>query len=158
MRTGPHRPTVNIKEMNPNTLPPISEFHHSVDLQIRFNDIDILGHLNNTVYFSFYDTGKAYFFKSIRGERMDWKKVDTVIANVDCAYMKPIYFGESLQVLTRCVSIHEKSFRLQQVIVEKNTGEIKSAAETVMVGFDAATQTAAELTADLRSALEKSMG
>ena len=31
-------------------------FRHHTDVQIRFNDIDILGHVNNTVYFSFYDT------------------------------------------------------------------------------------------------------
>ena len=71
--------------MKPESIPSISEFRHKVPVQIRFNDIDILGHLNNTVYFSFYDTGKAYYFKEIRGEKMNWKRVDTVIANVNCA-------------------------------------------------------------------------
>lgn len=122
--------------MDSHKLPPLSEFEHSVDLQIRFNDIDILGHLNNTVYFSFYDTGKAYFFQHIMKGKMDWRKVETVIANVDCAYISSIYFGEEISVYTRCAGVYDKSFLLQQVIVEKNTGEIKSAAETVMVSFD----------------------
>lgn len=142
--------------MNPSTLPPLSEFRHKIDVQIRFNDIDILGHLNNTVYYSFYDMGKAYFFHDIHGGAFDWKKVETVIANVDCAYISPIFFGEEIEVRTRCTGVYEKSFVLQQVIVEKNTGEIKSAAETVMVSFDAKTQSSKELSPEWRRLLENS--
>ena len=29
-------------------------FRHTLPLQLRFNDIDLLGHVNNSVYFSFY--------------------------------------------------------------------------------------------------------
>ena len=116
--------------MDPKKLPPRKYFTHSVDLQLRFNDVDVLGHLNNTIYFSFYDTGKAYFFEHIMNSPMQWKHVDCVIANVDCAYISPIYFGEQIQVWTRVSEIHDKSFRLQQMLVEKNTGELKSACES----------------------------
>lgn len=143
--------------MNPNTLPPLSEFRHSVDLQIRFNDIDILGHLNNTVYFSFFDTGKAYFFESIMKSGMDWQRVESVIANIDCAYVSPVYFGDSIEVRTRCTGIYDKSFKIQQVIVEKNTGELKAAAETIMVSFNPDTKQSMEIPARWREALENSM-
>lgn len=143
--------------MNPNTIPPVSEFRHSVDLQIRFNDIDILGHLNNTVYFSFYDTGKAYFFDSILGGDIEWRRVESVIANIDCAYVASIYFGEEIEVWTRCMEIHEKSFRLQQILVEKHTGQLKSCAETVMVSFNPDTKTSQPIPQRWRDALEMSM-
>lgn len=141
--------------MNPNTLPPLSEFEHSVDLQIRFNDIDILGHLNNTVYFSFFDTGKAYFFEHIMDGKMDWQKVESVIANVDCAYIAPIYFGEEIEVWTRCKDVFDKSFVLQQVIVEKKSGEIRAAAETVMVSYDPAARRSMPVPDKWRDALLK---
>ena len=143
--------------MNPNTLPPLSEFRHSIDLQIRFNDIDILGHLNNTVYFSFFDTGKAYFFESIMKSRMDWQRVESVIANIDCAYVSPVYFGDSIEVRTRCTGIYDKSFKIQQVIVDKNPGEPKAAAETIMVSFNPDTKQSMEIPALWREALENSM-
>ena len=65
--------------MNPADLPSPSEFPLRTDLQMRFNDIDILGHLNNTVYFSFYDTGKAYYLEAIeaaQGGEMNWRRVE----------------------------------------------------------------------------------
>lgn len=38
-------------------------------MQIRFNDVDVLGHMNNTVYFTLYDTAKADYFAAVRGEK-----------------------------------------------------------------------------------------
>ena len=102
-------------------------FRHHTDVQIRFNDIDILGHVNNTVYFSFYG-------------QMNWQEVDTVIANVNCAYISPILFGEKVEVYTRCEALGEKSFKLRQMLVEKTTGEVKSVCETVMVSINRETK------------------
>ena len=84
---------------------------------------------------------------------MQWKHVDCVIANVDCAYISPIYFGEQIQVWTRVSEIHDKSFRLQQMLVEKNTGELKSACESVMVSFDPDTKQAVPMKEEWRRAL-----
>lgn len=119
-------------------VPDLSDFRCSTPVQIRFNDIDILGHVNNTVYLSFYDTGKAYYFNAVKHGNMDWQKVDTVIANINCTYMSSIVFGEDIEVLTRCTSMSEKSFVLLQVLRERNTHVVKSVCETVMVCYDPA--------------------
>lgn len=134
-------------------LPSLELFHNRVPLQLRFNDVDVLGHVNNTVYFSFYDTGKAYYFTAVRGERMDWKHVDTVIANVNCAYLAPIFFTDKVEVMTTTLSISEKSFRLLQMIREVNTGEVKSVCETVMVCFDPKTGKSVAVSNEMREKL-----
>ena len=41
------------------------QFHHVLPLQIRFNDVDKFGHVNNTVYFQFYDTAKTDYIASV---------------------------------------------------------------------------------------------
>lgn len=139
--------------MKNDKLPQISDFRHHIPVQVRFNDIDILGHLNNTVYFSFYDTGKAYYFKAVRGDLMQWKRVDTVIANVNCAYINSIHFGDHIECYTRCVEIGEKSFRLQQLLVRHPDMTIMSMCETVMVSFDPDTAHSTPLNDDWRRLL-----
>lgn len=123
-------------KINPAELPPVSSFRHRVDLQIRFNDIDILGHLNNTVYFSFYDTGKAYYLEAVQGGKMDWQRVESVMANVDCAFIEPVYFGTEVEVLTRCEHIGHRSMTIFQMLVDKNDGRVKSVCRSVMVSID----------------------
>lgn len=144
--------------MNPNEIPSTDLFHCSLPLQLRFNDVDVLGHVNNTVYFSFYDTGKAFYFSKVLGRRVDWKHVDTVIANIDCAYIAPIFFGEQIEVLTTCISISEKSFKILQVIRETQTGQIKSACETVMVSYDLKSKSAQPVPEEWRKKLEEFEG
>lgn len=139
--------------MNPSELPPISLFTHKMPLQIRFNDVDVLGHVNNTVYMAFYDTGKASFMTEILGRKIDWTDVDTVVANIDCAFIAPIFYGEDIEVLTCCRSIHDKSFKLLQMIRESKTLQVKSVCETVMVSFDAHTQKAVPLSEEWRNKL-----
>lgn len=122
--------------MKQDNLPSLSLFRHHTPVQLRFNDVDVLGHVNNTVYFSFYDTGKAYYFNAVRGRMQSWKHVDTVIANVNCSYLNSIVFGDEIEVLTRCVAIHEKSFLLQQMLVRLPEKTVMSVCDTVMVFFD----------------------
>ena len=55
------------------------KFKHSVPVQLRFNDADALGHVNNSVYFTFYDLGKTEYFKAVRGGEIP-KEVDIVVA------------------------------------------------------------------------------
>lgn len=137
--------------MNHTEFPPLEMFHCRLPLQLRFNDVDVLGHVNNTVYFSFYDTGKANYFTEVFGRKMDWHHIETVIANIDCAYIAPIYFSEHIEVLTTCISISEKSFRLLQMIRETETGQVKSICETVMVSFDPETGKTQPLSSDWKN-------
>lgn len=141
--------------MNPSELPLPGEFNHRMPLQIRFSDVDVLGHVNNTVYMAFYDTGKAAYMTELLGKKIEWKDVDTVIANIDCAFISPIFYGEEIEVLTKCVGVHDKSFRLLQMIIEKKKKEVKSVCETVMVSFDARTQKAMPLSQEWREKLTK---
>lgn len=48
-------------------------FHHTLPIQLRFNDVDKFGHVNNTVYFSFYDLGKTEYFASVC-PGVDWER------------------------------------------------------------------------------------
>lgn len=121
--------------MNPHELPSTDIFHHTTPIQLRFSDVDVLGHVNNTIYFTFLDTAKAQYFSDVRKEKVDWQHVDTVIANVNCAFISSILYGEEIEVLTTCTSISEKSFKILQLIREKNTSEVKALCETVMVSI-----------------------
>lgn len=143
--------------MYPHAIPPVESFNHSTDIQIRFSDVDVLGHVNNTIYFNYYDTGKSQFFSDILDRPIEWRKVETVIANVDCCYVAPIFYGEDIAVLTKCETVSDRSFKLMQVIWEKKKGVVKSACETVMVAFDPATQQGAEMPDHWRNALLASM-
>lgn len=126
---------------------------HSLPVQLRFNDIDILGHLNNTVYFSLYDLGKARYMEDIGLRPRGPEPPSSVIADVHCVYLKPIHYGDDIRVLTRCSEVGVRHFVLEQELVDAS-GEVRSRCRTVMVYIDPSTARATEIPPAFREALE----
>jgi len=112
------------------------KFNHRMPVQIRFTDIDMLGHLNNSVYLQFMDLGKVAYFTAVNGGPVDLTKARVVIVNVNCDFIAQTRIGERLEVLTLTESIGDKSLRLYQQVVNSDNGQIKCAATTIMAGID----------------------
>ncbi len=125
--------------MNKSRIPASTfEFRHRCPVQIRFNDIDMFGHLNNSVYFQFADLAKARYFMQMVGGRFNPKEIGTVVANVNCNFYAPTFFEEKIEVLTAVASISTHSLKMEQRIVN-DKGDVKCIIETVMVCFDPST-------------------
>lgn len=126
------------------------EFRHHQPVQLRFNDIDMLGHLNNSVYIQLMDLGKANYFHQFIDGRLDHDNLAIVVANINCDFHAPAYLEERLEVLTAVESMSERSLRLEQRVVNADTGEVKCRAITTMVNIDPKTCHAVEITKEWR--------
>jgi acyl-CoA thioester hydrolase len=115
-------------------------FNHSTPIQLRFNDFDALGHVNNSVYFSFYDLGKTSYFDEVMPDVSAGNEVGVVIANIQVSFLLPVYPGENVAVETAVVKIGNKSFKLLQQLIDVDTNEVKCICQTVMVCYDAKTK------------------
>lgn len=132
-------------------------FRHAVPLQLRFNDIDVLGHVNNNSQLALFDVGKTEFYNALRGQLADWSRVEAVIVNINCTFMEQIHFTDPMEVRTRVKKIGEKSFTIQQILRNTGTGLICSMCESVMVSVDYATKTSKPIPANIAEGLEKWM-
>jgi len=130
-----------------------TKFNHTIPIQLRFNDFDVLGHVNNSVYFSFYDLGKTAYFNEVLPALTTSKEVGVVIANIQVSFLLPIYPEEGVAVQTAVVEIGDKSFKLLQQLIDTDTNEVKCICHTVMVGFDAKTKTTRSIDDEWRQAI-----
>ena len=121
------------------------QYYHSLPIQIRFNDVDRYGHVNNNSYFAYYDLGKEEYLRNVL--KMDYRNSDVVpvIANINADFILPIFYGDEIIIETRVSHIGKKSFTLTQRAINQKTGNIVCQCSTVMVCFNLKTQTSAEL-------------
>ena len=131
------------------------KFRHAVALQLRFNDIDVLGHVNNNAQLALFDVGKTEFYNALRGQLADWSRVEAVIVNINCTFMDQIRFTDPMEVRTRVKKIGEKSFTLQQILRNTETGRICSMCESVMVSVDYATKASKPIPENIAEGLRK---
>ena len=116
-------------------IPETITFRHTVPVQLRFNDADALGHINNNAYFAFYDIGKTTYFDAVYGQYLPPHEIEWVVAHAEIDFVKPIFLPDKIAVQTAVSHIGHKSFDLAQRIVDEK-GEIRSEYRSVMVGFD----------------------
>ena len=110
-------------------------FHHTLPIQLRFNDVDKFGHVNNTVYFSFYDLGKTEYFASVC-PGVDWEKTGIVVVHIEADFVKQIFASDHIAVQTAVSEVGTKSFHLLQRVIDTKTNEIKCICKSIMVTFD----------------------
>lgn len=130
---------------NPRVPAAKHPFVHCQSIQMRFNDLDMFGHVNNNVYLSYMDLAKINYFRSINPYKDRHTKVDAVVVHIDTDFYSPSYFGDELEVWTAVTCISKRSFHLEQRVVNATTGETKCIGRTVMAGFDIETATSKPL-------------
>ncbi len=139
-------------------LPVIIKGRHRLDIQQRFNDYDMFGHLNNNAYFEYLDLAKQDYFTKVLGGAISPERLSVVVANVNATFYNATFPGEELCVVTRLKKLGQSSLTLEQQILNRADGSLKCGAITVMVGFDTRALSSTPITDGLRSALIKYEG
>ncbi len=105
-----------------------------VPIQVRFSDVDVMGHVSNTVYQNYFDSGKTSYFEEVIPE-MDFESIGIVGASIKIDYLKPIFRKTSILVETRITHLGNKSLTMEHYIIEENTNEVLSTCTAIMVCY-----------------------
>ena len=127
-------------------------FRHILPLQIRFNDVDKFGHVNNTIYFQFYDTAKTDYIAAVC-KGIDWGNLAIMVVKIEAEFMAQIKADSHIAGRTRVVKIGNKSFHLEQDVIDVDTLEVKSRCISVMVLYDLENQKTIPLPDEWRRAV-----
>jgi acyl-CoA thioester hydrolase len=111
------------------------KFHHTFPIQIRFTDVDRFGHINNTVYFTYFDLGKIEYFASACPV-MDLRKDGVVVVHIETDFLSQILANDRIAVQTAVSKIGNKSLDLIQQIIDTTLNEIKCKCKSILVAFD----------------------
>ena len=129
-----------------------NNYRHVLPLQIRFNDVDKFGHVNNTVYFQFYDTTKTDYIATVC-KGVDWERLAIVVVKIEAEFVSQIKGDDHIAGRTRIVKIGNKSFHLEQDVIDTDTQEVKSRCLSVMVLYDLERQQTIPLPDEWRKAI-----
>ena len=79
-------------------------------IQVRFTDLDVLGHVNNNVYLSYFEMARVHYFKELLGENWNWRKHTVVLAKNEVEYIRPVLLEHQPEVIMQMESFGNKSF------------------------------------------------
>jgi len=126
--------------MRPPEKPEKPTFRHVVPIQIRFNDIDMMGHINNAKIQEYFDLGRVHYFLDVFSGPLFEGELALVIASNKTDFFYPVLFSHHVEVRTSIYHFGNKSLKMLQQIYLVGDGSVVSSCDSVMVCFCKDTQ------------------
>ena len=127
-------------------------------VQIRFRDLDPLAHVNNTIYFTYFEEARSYYFDRLHPWLKQWPsgeahqqeddephnpRIQTgprgyryglLVKEISCTYQLPLIRSDRAEVGVRVTHVGRTSFIMEHQIRDANEHErIFATGRSVMV-------------------------
>lgn len=116
----------------------LEDYPFKMDCTVRWGDMDANGHVNNTVYYRYFENARVQIFSELIQEREE-TEIGPVLAYMNCHFVKPINFPDQVIVGTKVKSMGRTSIVLEHVIQSGKMG-IAAHGESVIVIYDFASK------------------
>ena len=103
-------------------------------VDIRFSDIDVMGHVNNATYFTYAEQARIHFFHQLVGDQWNWNKQGILVARNEMDYKLPIHFNDAIDIHVYCKHIGNKSYTMGYRYMRGE--ELCATGASVLVCFD----------------------
>ena len=128
----------------------------TTDIQMRFRDIDGMGHVNNAVYLSYVELARTQFYMQF-ANRKTLDEIGFILAHVDIDFESQALWGDQIRVSVWPSKIGTSSFTLSYEVSEKRSGRILARAKSVLVSYDYEKKKSKPVSPDFRQLLEAAL-
>lgn len=108
----------------------------NLQLTPRFNDFDIMGHVNNAIYLSYIEEARIFFFNQLLSKDWDWKENGIIIKKHEISYEEPIFYGNKIEINTSVGKINKSSFELYHLIYVSDSLKTKIISTIVYFNYN----------------------
>ena len=110
----------------------MTDYEYTTELDVRFRDLDAMGHVNNAVYATYLEQARAEYYADVIDVSLS--AVDTVLVNLSIAYQRPVTAEETVTVAFGVGDLGESSIPMEYEVRTENGAA--ATAETVQIAFD----------------------
>ena len=89
---------------------PAFRFRHQ--LQARFRDCDLFGHVNNAVYFTYMEEARWAYWRELTGDFPHDRLPGLILARAECDFIRPVNPGERIDIWMGTTKIGRTSMSL----------------------------------------------
>lgn len=135
-----------------NAADPLARYRFRHPVEVRFRDLDALGHVNNAVYLTYFESARIAWWQHVTS-RPGLSGLDMILARVEVDFRAPVEYGTRLVVGVRCASIRRSSFVVESAIVDPGSSRLAAEARKVLVYYDYSAKRPSLLPEELRQKL-----
>ncbi len=128
----------------------------TVEIQMRFRDLDAMGHVNNAVYLTYCELARTQFYLKHAFKR-SLHDIDFILAHADIDYVSAAEWGDRIEVSVWPSKIGRSSFTLSYELRDKSSDRLLARSSSVQVAYDYDKKEKKPIPADFRKMLEENL-
>ena len=116
---------------------PLSQFKVIIEQPIDWGDMDSFAHVNNVVYFRYFENARVEYFRRIGwGDYMNETGIGPIVGSTWARFRRPVKYPDTLAAGAKVISFANDRFTIRHVLVSRTTGEMVTEGEAVVVTID----------------------
>ena len=130
-----------------------------VELPVAWGEMDAFAHVNNVVYFRYFETARIVYCDKIGFlETIKASGVGPILASVHCDFRKPLTFPDTIFVGVRIFEMSADRFLMQHRIVSEKLQKVAAEGKSLIVSYDYREGRKAPIHDEVRKKIEKLEG
>ncbi len=113
----------------------MQDFPVKTQLEVRWRDTDAIGHVNNAVYFSYFEMGRLRYHELVYGG-LEKSSMNFILASAACDFLLPLHVGDRVEVGIRVEAVGKTSFDYGYEVRRVADGALAARGRSTQVFFD----------------------
>ncbi|MET1253575.1 acyl-CoA thioesterase [Aliikangiella maris] len=129
--------TVKSKKIVERKALNIDAMDFQITQAIDWGDMDAFQHVNNVVYFRYFENVRIAYFEEIgMNQYMQQHQVGPILGTTECQYLAPLTYPDEVRIYTQVTAIREKRFTMQYFIHSQKLNQLAAQGSGEIVFFD----------------------
>jgi acyl-CoA thioester hydrolase len=138
------------------TSRPLPDYPVVVTLPVQWGEQDAFGHVNNVVYFRWFETARiAYGIKVGLATSRDGAKIGPIVAALNCNYRRQVKFPDTIHVGARITKFGRTSLVMEYAVFSEAHQAIAADGDSTLVVFDYTSNRPRPIPDELRTAVKQ---
>jgi acyl-CoA thioester hydrolase len=117
-----------------------------IEIPIAWGEMDALGHVNNMVYFRYFESVRVAYLEKIAFIALtDTEGIGPILAATQCRYKIPLTHPDRIRVGARTDRVEKDRFFMKYAVVSRKHGKIAAVGEAEIVAYDYRNLTKSEI-------------
>ena len=135
----------------------LNDFTVVEEMPVRWGDMDARGHVNNTIYYRYFESSRIALFRFLNIYEEPTKvRIGPILSYQNCYYKAPLTYPDTIYVGAKITSIEESKIIIKHILVSKKLNREVAEGEAHIIWYDYENQKKANISDDLKQDLLKS--
>jgi acyl-CoA thioester hydrolase len=115
----------------------LADFPVVVHLPLHWGEMDAFGHLNNVVYFRYFETARIHYFERCGFmATYDEQRIGAILHSTSCRFRRPLHFPDTVLAGARVTELGQDRFTMGYRVVSVAEEVVAAEGVGLIVSFD----------------------